>query len=297
LKNGIQAVAGKHLRWLGPALALGAFAVARYLEEKQPLRRRREEPMRHDTRNLIIATLSALAVSYTEAPVLLPLSAWTKRKRFGLLQRFKLPRSFEIPCALLLLDCTLYYWHVLLHRVPLLWRCHVVHHLDRDLTASTALRFHFAEIVLSIPWRIAQVMLIGVSPRALVLWQRAALAEILWHHSNIRLPPAVERALVAFVVTPRMHGIHHSIVAEETDSNLSSGLTLWDWLHGTLRLNVPQDEVTIGVPAYRTNRDVTLRRILTLPFRRQRPSWHFADGRISRRTAPPEPGTAHHLAA
>jgi sterol desaturase/sphingolipid hydroxylase (fatty acid hydroxylase superfamily) len=76
-----------------------------------------------------------------------------------------------------------------------------------------------------------------------------------------------------FVVTPRMHGIHHSIIREETNSNWSSGLTLWDWLHGTLRLNVPQDEIEIGVPAYRDPREVSLEEVIMLPFREQRPTW------------------------
>jgi hypothetical protein len=57
-------------------------------------------------------------------------------------------------------------------------------------------------------------------------------------------------AAAELILTPRMHGIHHSIVERETNSNWSSGLTVWDWLHGTLRLNVPQADVTIGVPAF-----------------------------------------------
>ena len=155
------------------------------------------------------------------------------------------------------MDYTLYVWHVLTHRVPFLWRFHVVHHVDLDLDASTALRFHFAEIVISIGWRIGQVVLIGVPPLALSAWQTATLVSIMFHHANVRLPIAAERRLNRFVVTPRMHGIHHSIVREETDSNWSSGLTLWDRLHGTLRLDVSQDEVTIEVPAYRDWRDVS----------------------------------------
>lgn len=273
--------------WFGLGLAVGCFAAVRWLENRRPLRPWREEPISHDGRNLAVAALSALAVAYTEKPVVIRLAAWVEASRFGLLQRVRLPRPLVLPCALLLLDYTFYLWHVLLHRVPLLWRCHIVHHLDRDLTATTALRFHFAEILLSVPWRAAQVVLLGIPPRILVAWQRAALAEIVWHHSNVRLPPPVERFLVAFVVTPRMHGIHHSVVPDETDSNWSSGLTVWDWLHGTLRLDVLQDEITIGVPAYHDDRDVNLSRILPLPFRRQRPSWRWPDSRVPRRPSCP----------
>ena len=83
---------------------------------------------------------------------------------------------------------------------------------------------------------------------ALSVWQKLLLLSVMFHHSNVRLPIKFERRLNRFLVTPRMHGIHHSIVRAETNANWSSGLTCWDWLHGTLRLNVPQNEIVIGVP-------------------------------------------------
>ena len=113
---------------------------------------------------------------------------------------------------MLLMDYTLYVWHVLTHRVPALWRFHAVHHIDLDLDASTAVRFHFGELTLSTPWRVAQVVVIGTSPLALSIWQTGLLMSILFHHSNVELPLAIERRLGRVFVTPRMHGIHHSQV-------------------------------------------------------------------------------------
>ena len=166
----------------------------------------------------------------------------------------------------MLLDYTLYVWHVLLHRVPLLWRLHLAHHVDLDLDVSTALRFHFGEFIASIPWRLAQVAIIGVPPRTLALWRALTLAEVAFHHANLRLPLPSERLLALLIVTPRLHGIHHSVVRAERDSNFSSGLTLWDRLHGTLRTDVPQEKITIGVPPYAEPGDVTLGKTLALPF-------------------------------
>jgi sterol desaturase/sphingolipid hydroxylase (fatty acid hydroxylase superfamily) len=100
---------------------------------------------------------------------------------------------------------------------------------------------------------------------------------ILFHHSNVRLPLAFERRLCRIVMTPRLHGVHHSIDRAEEESNFSSGLTLWDALHGTLKLDVPQDEITIGVPAYRDPREVGLLNVLIMPFRRQRPTWQLPE--------------------
>jgi sterol desaturase/sphingolipid hydroxylase (fatty acid hydroxylase superfamily) len=195
--------------------------------------------------------------------------------------------------AVVLLDYTLYIWHVLTHRLALLWRFHLVHHVDLDMDASTALRFHFGELALSIPWRAAQIMLIGVSPLSLSVWQTLLLLSIQFHHSNVRLPIRTERRLNRFIVTPRMHGIHHSIVPEEADSNWSSGLTIWDRLHGTLRLNVPQDEIVIGVPAYRDPEEAQLETVLVMPFEEQHPSWQLPGNGKPVRAALPVP--ADHL--
>ncbi len=198
-----------------------------------------------------------------------------ERRRWGLLPRLRLSRRMETAIAVILLDYTLYVWHVLTHRVPFLWRFHVVHHVDLDLDASTAIRFHFGELALSVPWRAAQIVMIGVSSGAYAAWQTALFLSILFHHSNVRLPLRVERWLSRILVTPRMHGIHHSMVREETNSNWSSGLTIWDRLHGTLLLNVPQEAITIGVPAFRTPHQVELSRIMEMPLVPQPPTWEL----------------------
>jgi sterol desaturase/sphingolipid hydroxylase (fatty acid hydroxylase superfamily) len=273
--------------WLSGLLVGGAFLALVWLERRRPLRRSVEPKGRHDVRNLAIAGLSAAAVQIVENPITQPLAALVEQRRLGLLKTLRLPGWLELPLAVVLQDYLLYVWHILVHKVPFLWRFHLVHHVDLDLDASTALRFHFGEMVLSVPWRAAQVVVIGVSPLALSVWQTATLVEILFHHSNVELPLEVERLLSRLVVTPRIHGIHHSIIPEETSSNWSSGLTLWDWLHGTERTDVPQEEITIGVPAYRSPEELTLPKVLVMPFKEQRDSWRLpGDDRPSRAALP-----------
>jgi sterol desaturase/sphingolipid hydroxylase (fatty acid hydroxylase superfamily) len=244
-----------------------------WLERRRPLRRAVESKLTRDARNLAVAVTSAIALRIIERPIVDPLAALVERRQWGLLKRLRLPAWLEVTAALVLMDYTLYVWHVLTHRAQWLWRFHVVHHVDLDLDASTALRFHFAELAISVPWRAAQVICIGVSPLSLSVWQTLLFLSIMFHHSNVRLPVELERRLNRFIVTPRMHGIHHSCVREETDSNWSSGLTLWDRLHGTLRLNVPQEAIMIGVPAYREPLEVELEKILEMPFGAQRAAW------------------------
>ena len=257
---------GKVPSWLSGALVLGALGALVWAERRRPLRRAVEPTLRREARNLAVAAAGALALRAAEQPVAERLAALAERRRWGLVKLVRLPAALETAAAVVLLDYTLYLWHVLTHRVPWLWRFHVVHHADLDLSATTALRFHFGELVLSVPWRAAQILLIGVGPRALSVWQTALLVSVIFHHSNARLPAAFERRLNYFFVTPRMHGIHHSTLEEERNSNWSSGLTVWDRLHGTLRLDVPQDSITIGVPEHRDPEKLELPGLIALPF-------------------------------
>jgi sterol desaturase/sphingolipid hydroxylase (fatty acid hydroxylase superfamily) len=142
-----------------------------------------------------------------------------------------------------------------------------VHHLDLDLDTTTGLRFHFGELAMAAGFRALQVLLLGVDRETLRLWQQMLVVSVVFHHSNLELPPGVEQRLNAMLVTPRMHGIHHSTRPEETDSNYSSLLSCWDRLHRSLRLDVPQATVTIGVTGFLTPEDVTLEQSLMLPFR------------------------------
>jgi sterol desaturase/sphingolipid hydroxylase (fatty acid hydroxylase superfamily) len=221
-----------------------------------------------------------VAVQLAEMPTALGLTRWVEKNRCGLLKWLRLPAWLEVPLAVLALDYTLYLWHMLTHLNPLLWRFHQPHHVDLDMDASTALRFHFGEIGLSVGWRAAQIAVIGVSPLAFSIWQTGLFVCIFFHHSNVRLDPAAERRLGQWLITPRMHEIHHSNVKDEADSNWSSGLSIWDRVHGTLRLDIPREQITIGVPAYSQAQDVTLEKTLEMPFVEQRASWQLPSGRL-----------------
>ena len=257
---------------------IGVGSLIVWLERRRALRPRVEATLDHSARNLAVAGLSAAVVHLVEMPVVMPIVRRAEQQQWGLVRRLPLPPLLRDALAVLLMDYTLYVWHRIVHRVRWLWRLHLVHHVDLDLDATTGLRFHFLEIAASVPWRAAQVVVIGPSPRALVAWQTLTLACIVFHHSNAALPLGVERRLARVLVTPRMHGIHHSVIRSETNSNYSSGLSIWDWLHGTLRLNVRQDSIEIGVPAYREPGEVGLARVLVLPVTHDRDAWTCPDG-------------------
>jgi sterol desaturase/sphingolipid hydroxylase (fatty acid hydroxylase superfamily) len=264
--NKLATTASPIPRWLSACVVAGTFLTLTFLERRRPLRQTVEPGLQRPGRNLAMAAIGSIAIHFAETPLVTRAAAMVERRRWGLVKWLRLPLWLEVCAAVVLMDYTLYLWHVLTHRVPVLWRFHAVHHIDLDLDASTAVRFHFGELVLSAPWRVAQIIVIGTSPLALSVWQTGLLASILFHHSNLALPVDIERRLSRVIVTPRMHGIHHSVRPSETESNWSSGLSVWDRLHRTLRLNVSQRSVVAGVVGFQSVDRVDLMKMLILPF-------------------------------
>ncbi len=263
---------------------IAAMAIAGILagERSMPLRRQTQREPARLLRNAALGALSMAVVAAVESPLVQTLARRAETRRQGLAQLLPAPAWARDAAAFLMMDYSIYLWHILTHKVPALWRLHLVHHVDLDMDASTALRFHALDMLVSAPYRAAQVALAGASPRALRLWQALFFVSVLFHHSNLRLPAGLERRLARVLTTPRMHGIHHSTVRGESDANWSSGLSLWDHLHRTFRLDVPQDRLDIGVPGYRDPAEIRLRPSLRLPFTRQRDAWQPQAGTIVR---------------
>jgi sterol desaturase/sphingolipid hydroxylase (fatty acid hydroxylase superfamily) len=249
------------------ALLIGSCIAALLIfEKRRALRPVRRSKLRRDLRNLVIAAPSGAVMQLADIPLALKLAEIARRRNWGLLSRLPLPAPLSTITGILLLDYTLYWWHFLTHRVPDLWRFHQVHHLDREMDTTTGLRFHFGEITISLAFRALQILVIGPTCASVAVWQVFLFLCVLFHHSNLRLPVSFERSLAKIVVTPRLHGIHHSIAAPEVNSNWSSGLTLWDWLHATLRTEPPQSALTLGVSGFLGPAETTAIQALALPF-------------------------------
>ncbi|MHC4519327.1 MAG: sterol desaturase family protein [Planctomycetota bacterium] len=261
-------------RLLVPAIFLTLLAC----EHIFPLRRRKRPWHLRLLVNLIVSAGVLLVGSLAVGSASLAGIDWGMGRGVGLLHVLALPPWAAVVLGVLLMDLTFYYWHLANHKIALLWRFHNVHHLDPDLDVSTSFRFHFIEIAYSTPFRLAQVLLLGISPATYVIYQMVFTCATMFHHANVRLPFLLERWLNKVIVTPRMHGIHHSAVLSETDSNYSVIFSWWDRSHGTLVLNIRQATIDIGVPGYRKGEDNRLGSLLLMPFRRQRDYWHPADG-------------------
>jgi len=266
------------------ALVIGAFVLLLLLETLIPLRRPKRAKAPRFLVNLLVTALSfGVGVVVVRPVALLGVSAWAETHTFGLLPWSGLPFWLQFAVGFLWMDFTFYWWHRLNHVRPLLWRFHNVHHIDPDMDVSTSFRFHFVETFYSTAFRVVQVGVLGIVPFTYLLYELIFNFCTMFHHSNLRLPLALERVLNKIVVTPRMHGLHHSAVGPETNSNYSVVFRWWDLIHRTLRLNVPQKEVVIGVPGYLLPQDNAPVHLVALPFAKQRHYWRWPSGKASRR--------------
>lgn len=203
--------------------------------------------------NLGIAVADALAVK-----LLFPLAAFgvalfATQRGWGVLNFWNIPEWLKVVLALLGLDLTIYFQHVMFHAVPMLWRLHRMHHTDLDLDVTSGARFHPIEIILSMGIKLAAVVVLGAPAVSVLLFEIILNATAMFNHSNLALPLSLDRALRLLVVTPDMHRVHHSVVPEETNSNFGFNIPWWDRLLGTYRAQpaAGHEGMSIGLTAFR----------------------------------------------
>ncbi len=197
--------------------------------------------------------------------IVLPITAWAANKGLDLgLRPGWWAGPWGLLADLLLLDFLIYWWHRANHVVPFLWRFHEVHHLDRFLDSTSALRFHFGEVLLSALARAAVVVALGFPFTSVLAFEALILVATLFHHSNLRLAPALERALARVVVTPSIHWVHHHAVRRDTDSNYATVLSLWDPLFRSRSAAARRPDMPIGVEG---REEESLAALLVRPFR------------------------------
>ncbi len=217
-----------------------------YAEFPGELRRR----LQHDARNAFVGLFNAILMILCFSGVLAFIENWSRTQGIGLLRLFSWPTALETVLAILLFDFWMYLWHRANHVVPFLWRFHRMHHSDPRMDASTALRFHPGEVALSALARMLVLPLFGISLPQLALYEAILLPVILLHHSNVRLPRWLDHGLLALIVTPAMHRVHHSRWRPETDSNYSSVFPYWDWIFRTFRLRADTHAINLGLDEF-----------------------------------------------
>lgn len=252
---------------------LGLFAVFALAETLAP-RRARVQPRK--TRwvtnwSITIANTLVLRVLAVGLPLLAVGAALDATKNgWGLFNTIGWPVWLEFILAVLILDFAIWLQHLITHKIPILWRLHRVHHADRDMDVTTAIRFHPIEIALSMFLKIGLVYAMGPAALAVVVFEILLNGTAMFNHANIKLPLAADRVLRLILVTPDMHRVHHSVHRSEHDSNYGFALSIWDRMFRTYipQPNEGHDGMTVGLQ-WQDDRPSTLGWSLALPFRRK----------------------------
>ncbi len=216
---------------------------------------------------LCVAALAMLPFSFVTAAV------WAEERGAGLLHLISLPLPLLLATNLLFRGFISFGTHLAMHRLPLFWRIHRVHHLDTALDVSTTVRFHPLEFTIALPLGLPLIVMIGFTPWMLALYELLDVAVTLVSHANLRIPAPVNRWLRYVIVTPDLHRVHHSARVEETNSNFSAVFPVWDLLFGTMRRE-PSDgreKLVIGLGDVRDARTGNLLWLLRVPMWGQLP--------------------------
>ena len=248
---------------------LSVFAIMATWERLRPARPRALPWTRRWLTNWGIVVIDSLVVRLLFPAAAIGAALDAGAQGWGLLNMTGLPVWADWLIAVLVLDFAIWFQHLVFHKVPVLWRLHKVHHADRDVDVSTAIRFHPVEIALSMLLKIGLVYALGAPAGAVLLFEALLNGCAMFNHSNIRLPAGAERVVRRVFVTPDMHRIHHSVIRAEHDSNYGFNLSVWDRAFGTFTAEPAGGQVgmKIGLSEHQDARPGRLLWSLTLPFR------------------------------
>jgi len=219
--------------------------------------------------NLGLVVLNSVVLRVLFPAAAVGVAAVAEAKGWGVFNNVSAPRWIAVLGSVIALDFFIYLQHVMMHAVPALWRLHRVHHADLDFDVTTGVRFHPIEVLVSMLIKFAAIVLLGAPVLSVAIFEVLLNATAMFNHGNVRIPPVPDRVLRWFVVTPDMHRVHHSVVADETNSNFGFNLPWWDHLFGTYRgqPRAGHEAMTIGIAEYRDLKHcVWLPGLLALPF-------------------------------
>jgi sterol desaturase/sphingolipid hydroxylase (fatty acid hydroxylase superfamily) len=255
---------------LRPSIAVGIFIVMVLWEAVNPKQVQRIGRKQRWPINLGLAIGNMMFMRFTIGSLAYLSAVWAIDNGYGLLNLWQLSDSIAIITTLLILDFAIYAQHIIMHKIPVLWRLHKIHHTDLEFDATTAVRFHPVEIVLSMLYKVVCIVAIGAHPGAVIAFEIILNGCATFNHGNVAIPESIDNKLRWFLVTPDMHRIHHSAEPIETDSNYGFSVSCWDRLCNTYTAHPkqPQDQLMIGLSAYRNQAELNFSQLLLMPFAR-----------------------------
>ncbi|WP_261817341.1 sterol desaturase family protein [Vibrio gallicus] len=220
--------------------------------------------------NIALVVFNSLLLRLTLPLLAFEAAAWTEQHSVGLLHLLGVSSLINIIISVLVLDLLIYWQHRLFHVVPWLWALHKMHHSDQDIDVTTGARFHPIEIWLSMIIKITAVLILGISPIAVIIFEVALNGCAMFNHSNLRLSQQLDKIIRKCMVTPDMHRVHHSIIRRETNSNYGFCLSIWDRLFNSYIAQPKHGhgKMRIGIAQFRHPNEQRLDKLLTQPFRK-----------------------------
>ena len=255
--------------WWRLGFFLSILVIMMLIEWRMPARQATIKSSKRWFANFGLVFISSVIARLAVPVGLTAVALYNQQHGIGLFNIIDLPSIVVVILSLILLDIIIYWQHRLFHRVPMLWRLHKVHHADAHVDASTGLRFHPIEIILSILVKLVAVSLLGVPAIAVLIFEIALNGLAIFNHANIRLPPALEKPLRLILMTQILHRIHHSQRVSETNSNYGFSIIWWDWIFGSYKGKAKQsdNELDIGLKEYpAAKQNASLWGLLTMPF-------------------------------
>ena len=227
----------------------------------------RHNRITHGTTNILIAIINYLLYAVVFSGLTVAVIRWAERHDAGILRLGEIPSMITALGAFILFDVWMYYWHRANHVIPFLWRFHRVHHIDREMDVTTALRFHPGEVIFSSCLRLIIFLVIGLDLLHILMYETCLHVVIMFHHSNIAVPEEWDRIMRFLIVTPNMHRVHHSDIVNETNSNYASIFSFWDRLHRSFRKREDTHTLTLGLRQYQHPQWRNMGMLLLCPFR------------------------------
>lgn len=269
---------------------LSVYLLAALLETLHPKRPPTEARAGRWLINFSLVGIDILVQRFTLGAAAYLTAVYAQEHQWGLMSVVEWPFWLEALIAFLILDFAIYLQHVMSHALPVFWRLHSVHHADLDIDASSGLRFHPIEIIISIIYKSAIVAALGVDPWVVIVFEATLNGAAVFTHANIRYPDKLDWWLRLVICTPNMHRVHHSTARDEMDTNFGFFLSIWDRFCGTAHHPPPRaghEKVALGLPYLRDQSRLGLWQLLILPFRvsRQTASLGLSPDKIEGQTA------------
>lgn len=244
------------------------FVLLALTEWLRPRRSLRVDKSRRWFTNICIVIIDSVAVRLIFPTAAVGIALWCEAMGYGLFNIVSVPFLIAGIISVVALDFAVWFSHLLSHKVPIFWRFHRMHHSDRDIDVTTAIRFHPIEIIVSMVYKIGWVIMLGAPAWSVLLFEIILNGVAMFNHANLKLPLLLDKFLRLIIVTPDMHRVHHSTIPEETDSNYGFNFPFWDKLFGTY---IPQprdghDDMEIGLGEWQDDRPQHLFWSLKVPF-------------------------------